>query len=55
MDLHNNEVGRFIYRQNADKVETEVIAKLKEMTGESIKINETSKLSNYKYQMVHIL
>lgn len=55
MDLHNNEVGRFIYRQNADKAETEVVAKLKEMTGESIKINEKSKLSNYKYQMVHIL
>ncbi|NDV14481.1 hypothetical protein GO009_00460 [Muricauda sp. TY007] len=55
MDLHNNEVGRFIFEQNTDKSEQEVIELLKQMTLESIKINENSILSEYKNRMVHIL
>ncbi|MBR9855050.1 MAG: hypothetical protein GYB37_10820 [Algicola sp.] len=55
MDLHNNAVGRFIFEQHAEKSESEVIQLLKEKASESIKIDENSNLSNYKYQMVHIL
>ncbi|WP_318311211.1 DUF6973 domain-containing protein [Flagellimonas crocea] len=55
MDLHNNEVGRFIFVQNTEKSEQEIVELLKKMTLESIKIDENSTLSEYKNQMVHIL
>jgi len=55
MDLHNNEVGRFIFAQNTEKSEQEVIELLRQMTLESIKIDESSDLSEYKNRMVHIL
>jgi len=55
MDLHNNEVGRFIFVQNTEKSEKEIVELLKKMTLESIKIDENSTLSEYKNRMVHIL
>ncbi len=55
MDLHNNELGRFIFEQNTDKSEQEIIELLKQMALESIKIDRNSTLSEYKNQMVHIL
>jgi phosphoserine aminotransferase len=55
MDLHNNEVGRFIFAQNTEKSEQEVLELLKNMTLESIKIDENSTLSEHKDRMVHIL
>jgi len=55
MDLHNNEAGRFIFEQNKEKSEQEVIEVLKQMALESIKIDESSTLSDYKNRMVHIL
>jgi hypothetical protein len=55
MDLHNNEVGRFIFEQNREKSEQKVIALIKQMTLESTKIDENSTLSDHKNRMVHIL
>ncbi len=55
MDLHNNEVGRFIFKQNDHKSEDEVIELLKQMAMKSHKIDDISVLSEYKNQMVHIL
>ncbi|WP_051947210.1 DUF6973 domain-containing protein [Muricauda sp. MAR_2010_75] len=55
MDLHNNEVGRFIFAQNTEKSEQEVLELLKNMTLESIKIDENSTLSEHKDRMVHTL
>lgn len=55
MDLHNNEVGRFIFAQNTEKSEQEIVEQLKKMALESIKIDESSDLSEYKNRMVHIL
>jgi len=55
MDLHNNEVGRFIFEQNMENTEKEIIELLKQMALESIKIDESSVLSEYKNRMVHIL
>jgi hypothetical protein len=55
MDLHNNEVGRFIFEQHPEKSELEIVELLKQMTLESIKIDESSLLSQYKNRMVHIL
>ncbi|MAU14816.1 MAG: hypothetical protein CMH46_04670 [Muricauda sp.] len=55
MDLHNNEVGRFIFKMNSHKSEDEVIELLKQMAVKSNKINDSSTLSEHKNQMVHIL
>ncbi|MBO0331024.1 DUF6973 domain-containing protein [[Muricauda] lutisoli] len=55
MDLHNNEVGRFIFEKHPDKSEQEIIVLLKEMASESIKIDENTRLSEYKNRMIHIL
>ncbi len=55
MDLHNNEVGRFIFEQNTEKTEEEIIELLKQMASESIKIDENSKFFELKNQLVHII
>ena len=55
MDLHNNEVGRFIFVQNTEKTEQEIVELLRKMTLKSIKIDEKSTLSEHKNRMVHIL
>jgi len=55
MDTHNNEVGRFIFGQNTEKTEEEIIELLKQMASESIKIDENSKFSEHKNQLVHII
>ncbi|UBZ15951.1 hypothetical protein LDL77_09590 [Flagellimonas marinaquae] len=55
MDLHNNEVGRFIFVKNTEKTEQEIVELLRKMTLESIKIDEKSTLSEHKNRMVHIL
>jgi hypothetical protein len=55
MDLHNNEVGRLIFTQHLLKSEQEIVALMKEMTSESIKIDSDTDLSEYKNRMVHIL
>lgn len=55
MDLHNNEVGRFIFEQHSKKSEQEIVKLLKQMALESIKIDDNSTLSQYKNRMVHIL
>tara|TARA_Y100000588_G_C13752584_1_gene710372 strand:- start:178 stop:663 length:486 start_codon:yes stop_codon:yes gene_type:complete len=55
MDLHNNEVGGFIFEQNTEKTEEEIIELLKQLALESIRIDESSVLSEYKNRMVHIL
>ncbi|WP_375326015.1 hypothetical protein [Flagellimonas sp. GZD32] len=55
MDLHNNEVGRFIFEQQHDKSEKEIVELLKQMAQESTKIDENSVLSEHKNRMVHIL
>lgn len=55
MDLHNNEVGRSIFRQYPEKSENEIVELLKKMTLESIKIDGNTTLSEFKNRMVHIL
>ena len=55
MDLHNNEVGRLVFTQHLLKSEQEIVALMKEMTSESIKIDTDTDLSEYKNRMVHIL
>jgi len=55
MDLHNNEVGRFIFEQNRGKSESEIIELFKTMTMHSTKIDTDSDLSLYINRLVHIL
>ncbi|WP_166522953.1 DUF6973 domain-containing protein [Flagellimonas ochracea] len=55
MDFHNNAVGRMVFEQNLTTSEDEVLKLLKEMTKDSIKIDENSDLSMYKDQLVHII
>jgi hypothetical protein len=55
MDLHNNAVGRSIFEQNIGKSEEEIIAILKEMTSQSIIIEENTDISQLKNQLVHII
>nr|WP_228236777.1 hypothetical protein [Muricauda sp. M10] len=55
MDLHNNAVGRSIFEQNIGKSEQEIIAILKEMTSQSISIEENTDTSQLKNQLVHII
>ena len=39
MDLHNNEVGRFIFKEHFSKLENQVVDILREMTSNAVKIN----------------
>lgn len=55
MDLHNNEVGRFIFREHLKKSESEMIEHFERMASSSIKIDENSKFSEHKNQLVHII
>jgi len=55
MDLHNNEVGRLVFAEQGQKSEQEIVALMKQMTSESIKIDSKTILSEYKNRMVHIL
>lgn len=55
MDLHNNAVGRFLFRKNPASSEQEAIEILKKMTLNSTKIDLKTDLSKLKNQLVHIL
>ena len=54
MDFHNNEVGRMIFKEHSSKSVDEVVQIIQQMTRTSAHINETSDLSQYKNQLVHI-
>ncbi len=54
MDLHNNEVGRIIFKENRSTPVNKVIAIVKQKTDESAQIDESSDLSQHKNQLVHI-
>ncbi|SFB71646.1 hypothetical protein SAMN04487891_101650 [Flagellimonas taeanensis] len=55
MDLHNNAVGRFIFKEHIEKSEEEIITVLQKMTLESVKIEGDTDLSKFKDRLVHIL
>lgn len=55
MDLHNNEVGRFIYLEYSSKAINEVTDILKEMTRVSSKVDTNSNFANFKNKLVHII
>ncbi len=55
MDLHNNEVGRFIFLNHSSKTEQEVIEILKKLTVASSKVDSNSNFANFKNKLVHII
>lgn len=55
MDFHNNAVGRFVFQENPEKTESEVIELLKSMTLVSVKIDSDTDLTSLKTQFIHIL
>lgn len=55
MDLHNNEVGRFIFLTHSCKTEQEVIEVLKKLTVASSKVDSNSNFANFKNKLVHII
>lgn len=55
MDLHNNEVGRFIFSLHSFKTEYEVIKILKKMTLVSVKVDSNSNFADFKNRLVHII
>nr|WP_222982858.1 hypothetical protein [[Muricauda] meishanensis] len=54
MDLHNNAVGRFIFEENIDTVETEIVELFKKMAHKSIKVDANTDLTGLQRCLVHI-
>ncbi len=54
MDLHNNAVGRSIFKDYSNKTIPETIIILMAMTSKSTKVNENSNFANFKNKLVHI-
>ncbi|MGW9684733.1 DUF6973 domain-containing protein [Flagellimonas sp. 2504JD1-5] len=55
MDLHNNEVGRFLFKKHFSKLESQVIDLLREMTSNAIKIDIETDFTLVKNQLVYII
>lgn len=55
MDLHNNEVGRFIFLKYSSQTVHKVILILKKMALTSSKVNTNSNFANFKNKLVHII
>ncbi|UII77483.1 hypothetical protein LV716_06860 [Flagellimonas sp. HMM57] len=54
MDLHNNEIGRYIFKKHPNKTILEVIEIFREMTATSSKVDATSNFATFKNKLVHI-
>lgn len=55
MDLHNNEVGRFIFKESFTKLESQVVDTFREMTLNAVKIGSETDLALLKDQLVYII
>ena len=55
MDLHNNEVGLFIFKEHLSKLESQVVDVLREMNSKAIKIGTQTDLTLAKNQLVYII
>ncbi|SHG78031.1 DUF6973 domain-containing protein [Flagellimonas flava] len=54
MDLHNNEVGRFLFEKHPAKNELQMVQLLQQMTLSSIKVDSDSDLHKLRYHLIHI-
>lgn len=55
MDLHNNEVGRFIFKEHISELENQVVEILKEMASNSVKIDVHTDFILVKNQLVFLI
>ncbi|WP_190810544.1 hypothetical protein [Flagellimonas sp. S3867] len=55
MDLHNNEIGRTIFKEHLSKMENQVVDILREMTSKAIKIDTQTDFTLVKNQLVYII
>ncbi|MGX1928209.1 DUF6973 domain-containing protein [Flagellimonas sp. 2504JD4-2] len=55
MDLHNNEVGRFIFQEHLSKLENHVVEILKVMASKAVKIDSQTDFTSLKNQLVYII
>ncbi|WP_420321066.1 DUF6973 domain-containing protein [Flagellimonas sp.] len=55
MDLHNNKIGRAIFKEHFSKLESQVIDILREMTSNAIKIDVETDFTLVKNQLVYII
>ncbi|WP_417936401.1 DUF6973 domain-containing protein [Flagellimonas onchidii] len=55
MDLHNNEVGRLIFKEHFSKLENHVVDILREMTSKATKIDAQTDFTLVKNQLVYII
>lgn len=54
MDLHNNDVGRFLFQKYVSKMKKEVLETLQQMTSNAVQVDDKSDLSKYKNTLVYI-
>lgn len=55
MDLHNNKVGRFVFRNNSGQLEDDMIHMIHELTRQSVMIRDQEELNDLADdQLVHI-
>ena len=55
MDLHNNKVGRILYRNHKNQDPDEVVQLLRQMTDDSVMITSKTDLGPLKKKLVHII
>lgn len=55
MDLHNNEVGRLLFKEHFSKMENQVVDMLIKMASTSIKIDAQTDFTLVKNQLVYII
>lgn len=54
MDLHNNEVGSYYFKELKHKCEDEIVSFLKHKAAEAVQISTFSEVVNYKNKLVYI-
>ena len=54
MDLHNNKVGVFFYKEIKNNTESEIISFLKQKASEALQIKTVDEVENFEYKLVYI-
>ncbi len=55
MDLHNNEVGRFLFQNQPSQTENQITDTLKQMVLASVKVDAISDLQSLQNRLIHII
>ncbi|MCL6266793.1 hypothetical protein M3P07_09890 [Flagellimonas sp. 2012CJ39-3] len=55
MDLHNNQIGRLLFKDNSQRSEDEAVDTIAKMAADSILVDREAALDNHKNTLVHII